>query len=239
MYNSLQLSATALCGTCSKTKTSSHGQPFACQWHRPCCQDSTGSPLAGQASTAVQDASGRAHSTDHARLHVHKLQPFAEHASRPRPGKLCTQFAAPEMGIAKHFLRTSSLKCTEACQITLRSMRCMLLACAAHLTLPLEHRLSQGYHRDRDSALLYSRNDTFSSLRGLSPREKHGTGRSGTPATAPLQRSIAYTACTAACRAASGALGALHLKTREATHCISTRRSSYASHRNAKPSPPK
>ena len=41
-------------------------------------------------------------------------------------------------------------------------MKSTMLACAAQLSLPKEHRLAQGHHRD--SALLYSRNDIFSSL---------------------------------------------------------------------------
>ena len=41
-------------------------------------------------------------------------------------------------------------------------MKSTLLECASELTMPKEHRLSQGHHRN--SALLYSRNETFSSL---------------------------------------------------------------------------
>ena len=57
-------------------------------------------------------------------------------------------------------LGSMALRCTEACEITLHSMQSTMLACAAQLRLPKEHRMSQGHHRD--SALLYSRNDTFS-----------------------------------------------------------------------------
>ena len=60
-------------------------------------------------------------------------------------------------------LGSLALRSTEACQITLHSMKSTMLACAAQLNMPKEHRMAQGHHRD--SALLYSRNDTYASLR--------------------------------------------------------------------------
>ena len=50
----------------------------------------------------------------------------------------------------------------EAAELTLRSMKSTMLANATQILMAKGRRLTQGHHRD--SALLYSRNDTFGSL---------------------------------------------------------------------------
>ena len=60
---------------------------------------------------------------------------------------------------------TPGLTSREALQLTLHSMKSTVLASAAQLRLSKDIRLSEGHHRD--SAALYSRNDTFDSLYAL------------------------------------------------------------------------
>ena len=65
--------------------------------------------------------------------------------------------------LAQHTgLLGSALLASEAQQVTLRSTKSTLVACAAQLKLSEEHRVLQGHHRS--SARLYSRNDTFGSM---------------------------------------------------------------------------
>ena len=59
-------------------------------------------------------------------------------------------------------LGSHALQAHEAAELTLHSMKSTMLANAAQIMMAKEHRMQQGHHRD--SALLYSRNDTFSSL---------------------------------------------------------------------------
>ena len=59
--------------------------------------------------------------------------------------------------------RSAALQHREACALTLHSMQSTVLAASAQLDHNREDRLAQGRHRD--SAQLYSRNDTLASLR--------------------------------------------------------------------------
>ena len=71
---------------------------------------------------------------------------------------LCLRWAATLPWEAKQ----TGLTPAEAQQLTLHSMKSTLLAAAAQRRLRKDMRLSAGHHRD--SAALYSRNDTFDSL---------------------------------------------------------------------------
>ena len=59
-------------------------------------------------------------------------------------------------------LGSHALQAFEAAELPLHSMKSTMLANAAQILMAREHRMSQGHHRD--SGLLYSGNDTFSSL---------------------------------------------------------------------------
>ena len=72
---------------------------------------------------------------------------------------LCLRWAAQASTISG----SACLSPAEAGALTLHSMKSTALAAAAQLRLSRDDRLAQGHHRD--SARLYSRNDTFASLR--------------------------------------------------------------------------
>ena len=72
---------------------------------------------------------------------------------------LCLRWAAQSSTLSG----SSALTASEASALTLRSMKSTALAAAAQLRLSRDERLAQGHRRD--SARLYSRNDTFASLR--------------------------------------------------------------------------
>ncbi|CAE7778914.1 unnamed protein product [Symbiodinium sp. CCMP2592] len=160
-FSSLSLSTSALHGTCWATKTTAQGQPFAvtlagitgrCKatcwtlhWlsalHRIVASSSEDPPDFLWFSTALDHSS------------VEELA----------PASYCTAL------LSLRYLATLPWKASgngllpsEAKQLTLHSMKSTLLAAAAQLRVYKELRLAQGHHRD--SARLYSRNDTFDSL---------------------------------------------------------------------------
>ena len=160
-WDSLQLSPKALHGSCYRTKASSTGQLFACLWH---------------------GIAGRDHDTPWV---LHWLGRMAAQYRMPRSGPMARarpdfmfincnpQLLLPAELAPASYARTllhlrwaaqntavlgsSVLRCTEACELTLHSMKTTLLACAAQLHMRREDRMAQGHHRD--SALLYSRKD--------------------------------------------------------------------------------
>ena len=128
---------------------------------------------------------------------------------------LCIRWASQSVDICGQAALTPS----ETSALTLHSMKSTALASAAQLDLRRDERLGQGHHRD--SARLYSRNDTFASLRvqrtiatslaaGWRPqrsmaRERRrttrpratGVGAHGAPPRAPPSRRHCYRAVVA------------------------------------------
>ena len=146
-WSSLQLSTAGLHGICTATKTTRHGQPFACTWHGITGREFSSSWL---------------------------LHWLAELASLSEPHSQCKAPAAePDFLFLNCSLRWAmqstaimgqeALAPYEARELTLHSMKTTMLAAAAQLVISREERLAQGHHRD--SAKLYSRNDTYDSLR--------------------------------------------------------------------------
>ena len=142
-WGSLQLSAQGLRATAYASKTTKAGQPFFCTWH---------------------GLSGRGASTSWllrwlAALASIPKAVFEVHADTVEP-----DYLFPHLDMRCMHLRgvPGSLTAPEASLLTLRSMKSTALASAAQLRLSRDDRLSQGHHRD--SARLYSRNDTFASL---------------------------------------------------------------------------
>ena len=165
-WDALQLSSTALRGTCDRAKTTKRGQPFA---------------------VTLRGISGRdtascwvLHWLGHLARHMHSMR-------RQDPGARRPDFAFINRRLAEQtitgtapasysrtllhlrwaaqctaILGSHALQSFEAAEFTLRSMKSTMLANAAQILIEREHRMQQGHHRD--SALLYSRNDTFSSL---------------------------------------------------------------------------
>ena len=79
------------------------------------------------------------------------------------PASYCTAMLVLRWAATLPWLSNAAgLTSREALQLTLHSMKSTVLAAAAQLRLSKDVRLSQGHHRD--SAALYSRNDTFDSL---------------------------------------------------------------------------
>ena len=75
-WHSLQLSPTALHGTCYRTKTSVSGQPLRgslARRSRPRSQDFLGIALARSSGTAIHGTTNRTFGRSTARLHVYKL----------------------------------------------------------------------------------------------------------------------------------------------------------------------
>ena len=162
-FASLSITTVALHGTCFATKTTSRGQPFAVtlagitgrdarscwplHWlsalHRACSpfRDKDGDPDFLWVSTA----------------------PDQQTISELAPASYCTALLALRWAATLPWSgSTPGLTPREALQLTLHSMKSTVLASAAQLRLSKDIRLSQGHHRD--SAALYSRNDTFDSL---------------------------------------------------------------------------
>ncbi|CAE7263760.1 unnamed protein product, partial [Symbiodinium sp. CCMP2456] len=162
-FASLSLTSTALLGVCFATKTTSQGQPFAVtiagltgrdlsscwplHWlsalQRACTpfRGSEGNPDFLWVNTAMDS---------------HALQELAP--ASYCTAMLCLRWAATLPWEAKQ----TGLTPAEAQQLSLHSMKSTLLAAAAQRRLRKDMRLSAGHHRD--SAALYSRNDTFDSL---------------------------------------------------------------------------
>ena len=162
-FSSLSLTASALHGICFATKTTSNGQPFAV----------TIAGITGRDSASCWPLHWLS------ALH-HAASPFRAQDGDPDfcGSALHLSFRissnSPRLLIARPCLRCvgrqplpwlshpGGLTSQEAMQLTLHSMKSTALAAAAQLRLSKDVRLSQGHHRD--SAALYSRNDTFDSL---------------------------------------------------------------------------
>ena len=152
-WSSLQLSSAGLHGTCTATKTTKQGQPFACTWHGITGREYSSSWLlhwlAELAHLSEPHSACKAPEAEPdflflncslSQLQILDIAP----ASYAR---------TPTLGHAKHGSHGARMP------LPIRVSR----TAAAQLALPREDRLAQGHHRD--SARLYSRNDTYDSLR--------------------------------------------------------------------------
>ena len=166
-WGSIQLSVQGLHAVAYATKTTKRGQPFACTWHGISGRDPDSSWLLHWLSALAQlprklfETEGCTHEPDFLFPHLDMQSlavSFLAPASYAR-ALLCLRWAAQDPGLSQQ----AKLSSAEASALTLHSMKSTALALAAQLHLPREDRLSQGHHRD--SAKLYSRNDTFASLR--------------------------------------------------------------------------
>ena len=165
-WGSIQLGSLGLRAVAYATKTTKRGQPFACTWHGISGRDASSSWLLhwlaalAQLPRSLFASEGRTHEPDFLFPHVDMQSlsvPFLAPASYART-LLGLRWAAQDTGISQN----ARLNTSEASALALRSMKSTALALAAQLHLPREDRLSQGHHRD--SAKLYSRNDTCASL---------------------------------------------------------------------------
>ena len=162
-FSSLSLTAAALHGICFATKTTSRGQPFAV----------TIAGITGRAPSscwplhwlsALHRAASpfRAQDGDPDFLWV-STAPELRNLVELAPASYCTAMLVLRWAATLPWLSNAAgLTSREALQLTLQSMKSTVLAAAAQLRLSKDVRLSQGHHRD--SAALYSRNDTFDSL---------------------------------------------------------------------------
>ncbi|CAE7327448.1 unnamed protein product, partial [Symbiodinium necroappetens] len=161
-FSSLSLSRAALHGTCFATKTTSTGQPFA---------------------VSVAGLTGRSAQSCWTLHWLSALHGQAQAFGCPDTFDFLWPNSAPELGALPELAPASycaamltmrwaatlpwlppgqGLLATEAKQLTLHSLKSTCLAAAAQLRIAKDDRLLQGHHRD--SAALYSRNDTFASL---------------------------------------------------------------------------
>ena len=163
-WDALQLSATALHGTCDQTKTTKQGQPFAVTLHGISGRNTSSSwvlhwlgHLARYIRTAKLAPTAR---PDFAFINCH----LAEHSIADAAPASYARTLLHLRWVAQNtaLLGSHALQAHEAAELTLHSMKSTMLANAAQIMIAKEHRMQQGHHRD--SALLYSRNDTFSSL---------------------------------------------------------------------------
>ena len=165
-WSSLSLTSTHLHGTCYKTKTSSHGQPFAVH----ICG------FTGHLPSTCWVLAWLAGLTQALQLHPQAqpdfLFPLADISKPALPCLMPSSY--------HHSLQTlrwaaclpwhewwdpndkQALLPEESRQLALHCLKSCLLAAAAQLRLPREDRMQQGKHRD--SAGLYSRDDTIASL---------------------------------------------------------------------------
>ena len=154
-WSTLQLSAQGLHGTAYATKTTKCGQPFACTWHGITGRCVQSSWLLQWLSCLVEVGTSADLEPDfiffHADLDSHQ-QPHVFPCSYTH-ALLCLRFLAQKEGLTE----------SEACALTLHSMKSTMLAAAAQLQFNEHARLAQGHHRD--SLRLYSRNDTLEALR--------------------------------------------------------------------------
>ena len=162
-FSSLSLSTSALHGTCFATKTTTHGQPFAV----------TLAGITGRNLSSCWTLHWLAalHSLVTPHLQQEEAPDFlwlstaldAQALDELAPASYCTALLCLRYVATLPWRAAGSgLLPGEARQLTLHSMKSTLLAAAAQLRLAKEIRLAQGHHRD--SARLYSRNDTFDSL---------------------------------------------------------------------------
>ena len=154
-WSTLQLSVQGLHGTAYATKTTKCGQPFACTWHGITGRCVQSSWLLQWLSCLVEVGTSADLEPDfiffHADLDSHQ-QPHVFPCSYAH-ALLCLRFLAQKDGLTE----------SEACALTLHSMKSTMLAAAAQLQFNEHARLAQGHHRD--SLRLYSRNDTLEALR--------------------------------------------------------------------------
>ena len=165
-WGSLQLSSRGLRATAYATKTTKAGQPFACTWHGLSGRDARASWLLQWLAALSCTPKTRFEVQDdtvepdflfpHLDLQCLSVEYLAP-ASYAR-ALLCLRWAAQSRMLSG----PSALTASEASALTLHSMKSTALASAAQLRLSRDDRLAQGHHRD--SARLYSRNDTFASL---------------------------------------------------------------------------
>ena len=150
-------------------KTSKHGQPFACKWHGVTGRSYSSSWVfhwlgrPARQFTATRIGSTATARPDFLFINCGLLEAMPQDLAPASYSRtlLHLRWASQSTQI----LGSTAPKCAEACDITLHSLKSTMLACAAQLKMPKmlkEHRVPQGHHRD--SALFYSRNDTFSGL---------------------------------------------------------------------------
>ena len=161
-WSSLDLTATALRGICYQTKTAKQGQPWAVHWLGFSGTTAKTSWVVAWLSLLHFYLAKHPHNNpDFLFMHCnitgnppeHAL-PSSYHHSLRVLRWACT---APWLAQANQLLQHM-----EALALTLHSLKSCLLAAAAQRELPKEKRLQQGHHRD--SAALYSRDDTIASL---------------------------------------------------------------------------
>ena len=165
-WGTIQLSSQGMHATAYATKTTKAGQPFACTWHGLTGRDTQSSWLLHwlAALAAIPRAVFAVHEDTvepdylFPRLNMNCLEvDYLAPASYART-LLCLRWAAQSSTVSG----SACLSPAEAGALTLHSMKSTALAAAAQLRLSKDDRLAQGHHRD--SARLYSRNDTFASL---------------------------------------------------------------------------
>jgi len=204
-WSSLGLTPTRLHGTCYKTKTSSHGQPFAVHL----CGFAGDSPARCWVLAWLRALS------EAASLHTTACPDFLfPLGDMHQPGlpALCpsSYHHSPQVlrwAATLPWLSEPATACPqallahEARELGLHGLKSCLLAAVAQLRLPKDDRLHHGHHRD--SARLYSRDDTIASLfvqeeirsallRGWRPQRSQARGgqapRAGAPARHALQK---------------------------------------------------
>ncbi|CAE7397758.1 unnamed protein product, partial [Symbiodinium sp. KB8] len=162
-FASLSITTVALHGICFATKTTSQGQPFAVTLAGITGRDTHSCwPLHALVGRAAQRMLALFKDGDPDFLWV-STAPDQQTLSELAPASYCTALLTLRWAATLPWSgATPGLTPREALQLTLRSMKSTVLASAAQLRLSKDIRLSQGHHRD--SAALYSRNDTFDSL---------------------------------------------------------------------------
>ena len=162
-FSSLSLTASALHGICFATKTTSNGQPFAVTIAGITGRDSASCwPLHWLSALHRAASPFREQDGDPDFLWV-STAPELQNLLELAPASYCTAMLVLRWAATLPWLsHPGGLTSQEAMQLTLHSMKSTVLAAAAQLRLSKDVRLSQGHHRD--SASLYSRNDTFDSL---------------------------------------------------------------------------
>ena len=157
-------------------------------WHcRQGSQQFMGSPLVGTHGNPIPSTPQW---QGQARLQVYKLQSTAPAAYRAvAPASyartlLHLRWAAQSTKV----LGSTALRCIEACELTLHSMKTTLLACAAQLHMRKEDRLAQGHHRCFTALRKPPHTTTgmHPHCRWVPPRTQHGTRSSGTATRSPL-----------------------------------------------------
>ena len=162
-FSSLSLTAAALHGICFATKTTAKGQPFAVTIAGITGRDPSSCwPLHWLSALHRAASLFREQDGDPDFLWV-STAPELHQLAELAPASYCTAMLVLRWAATLPWLsQTAGLTSQEALQLTLHSMKSTVLAAAAQLRLSKDIRLSQGHHRD--SAALYSRNDTFDSL---------------------------------------------------------------------------